>query len=103
MASRFAAMEEMRADIERREEQQHKEVAAVREDLEAQLKVVQVKVKANGRAIRTQAAAVEHGRGVSEEVRERKGEGGGGERERVRERERGRVADGLQAHCVNLM
>ena len=70
IASRFAGMEDMRAQMETLQVQQKQELAESKEEVGAQLKLLQVKVKANGRAIRNQSATVETARRIAEQVRQ---------------------------------
>ena len=69
IASRFAAMEQLSSDVAAREAAQAAALQAAKEELEAQVKLMQVKVKANGRALRSQGAAVEAVRRVVEQAR----------------------------------
>ena len=70
IASRFAGMEDMRAQMETLQVHQKQELAESKEEVGAQLKLLQVKVKANGRAIRNQSATVETARRIAEQVRQ---------------------------------
>jgi len=70
ITSRFSAMEELKSDVEKRELAMQTELKGAKQDLEAQLKLVQVKVKANGRSVRNQASTVETARRVAEQVRQ---------------------------------
>ena len=70
IASRFAGMEDMRAQMATLQAQQKQELAESKEEVGAQLKLLQVKVKANGRAIRNQSATVEAARRIAEQVRQ---------------------------------
>jgi len=70
IASRFAGMEDMRGQMETLQAQQKQELAESKEEVGAQLKLLQVKVKGNGRAIRNQSATVEAARRIAEQVRQ---------------------------------
>ena len=69
IASRLKGMEELKDEIDAREAAVRKQLKEGQEEVQAQVKLLQVKIKANGRSIRNQTAAVEAARRVAEQVR----------------------------------
>ena len=70
IASRFAAMEDLKVQLEAREEEHKKELLALKDKQDAQLKLLQVKVKSNSRATRNLSATVEAAQRAAEQVRQ---------------------------------
>jgi len=70
IASRLKGMEELKQELDARFAAVRKQVAEGKEEVQAQVKLLQVKVKANGRSIRNATAAAEAARRVAEQVRQ---------------------------------